>query len=328
MDRSPEIDFADYQHRAVKTSQLDLRTPTDAVAATFGLTHVAGRIANVYKLHLRDSIDPKSYKDSLQIALGDLLWYAAAVATAFGLDLQSIAENNLKRTQDRYLAPRSDEVVPPLDEGFPDIECFPRCLVFRFKDVDTETAELHLVDAKPNLFPDGPLVNSGKAAGFTVGRQLGDQLTDNSRRRNGYRFHDAIHLSFMTVLGWSPIMRRLLQLKRRSQPQIDENEDGARAAFAEEGLAHALTGMAKTRRMFCDAGTVDGDVLNVVVAITRDLEVRKRPLSLWVHAIVLAFGALDMLNKNSGGYLTANLDSRELTFSEIYHDGGSSADGH
>lgn len=328
MARSPEMDFADYQRRAVKTSQLDLKKPTDAVAATFGLTHVAGRIANVYKLHLRDSIDLKGYKDSLQIFLGDLLWYAAAVATAFGLDLQSIAENNLKRTQDRYLAPRSDEVVPPLDEDFPGIERFPRRLVFCFKDIDTETAEMHLVHAEPNLFSDGPIVNSGKAAGFAVGRQLGDQLTDNSRRRDGYRFHDAIHLSFMTVLGWSPIMRRLLQLKRRSQPQIDENEDGARAAFAEEGLAHALTGMAKTRRMFCDLGTVDGDVLNVAVAITKDLEVSKRPLSLWARAIVQAFDALDKLNENSGGYLIANLDCRELTFSKLYHGGGSSADGH
>ena len=322
------MDFADYQQQAVKTSQLDLKIPTDAVAATFGLTHVAGRIANVYKLHLRDSIDPGNYKNSLQIALGDLLWYTAAVATAFGLELESIAENNLTRTRDRYLAPGSDEVVPPLDKGFPAVERFPRRLVFHFRDVDAETAELHLVDAEPNLFPNGPTVNVGKPAGFTVGRQLGDRLTDNSRRRDGYRFHDAIHLSFMAVLGWSPIMRRLLQLKRRSQPQIDENEDGARAAFAEEGLAHALTGMAKTRQMFRDNVTVDGDVLNLVAAVTRDLEVSRRPLSLWVRAIVQAFDALQKLDENSGGYLTADLDGRELAFSKIHYDGGSSGDDH
>jgi hypothetical protein len=63
-------------------------------------------------------------------------------------------------------------------------------------------------------------------------------LTDNSRRVDAYRFHDAIHMGFMAVLGWSPTMRAALRLKRKSDQQTDECEDGARAIFAEEGLAH------------------------------------------------------------------------------------------
>jgi hypothetical protein len=43
-------------------------------------------------------------------------------------------------------------------------------------------------------------------------------LNRNSRRIDAYRFHDAIHLGFMAVLGWSPTMRALLRLKRKSSP--------------------------------------------------------------------------------------------------------------
>jgi hypothetical protein len=39
------------------------------------------------------------------------------------------------------------------------------------------------------------------------------------------------------VLGWSPTLRALLQLKRKSRPEIDENEDGARASIIEEGIS-------------------------------------------------------------------------------------------
>ena len=42
-------------------------------------------------------------------------------------------------------------------------------------------------------------------------------------------FHDVFHLAYAAVLGWSPTTRALLKIKRKSRPEIDENEDGARA---------------------------------------------------------------------------------------------------
>ncbi len=103
-------------------------------------------------------------------------------------------------------------------------------------------AALMLVSAEPDAFPDGPVTIRGKLAGFQAGTEVGDPLTDNTRRMDAYRFHDAIHLGFMAVLGWSPVMRALLRLKRKSSPEADECEDGARAIFAEEGLAAVLSG--------------------------------------------------------------------------------------
>jgi len=61
------------------------------------------------------------------------------------------------------------------------------------------TAVLRLVSAEPNAFPDGPVTIGGKPHGFQVGAELGDPLTDNSRRADAYRFHDAIHLGFSAL---------------------------------------------------------------------------------------------------------------------------------
>jgi hypothetical protein len=47
------------------------------------------------------------------------------------------------------------------------------------------------------------------------GLNVGDPLTDNSHRPDGYRFHDVFHMSYAVHLGWSPVLRALLKLKRK-----------------------------------------------------------------------------------------------------------------
>ncbi len=182
-----------------------------------------GSILNVYKKYLRDGIDLAANRELLREELGDLLWYAAAVATACDLDLEDIAEANLRRTRDRYPRQHAEpecEDLPVFDAAYPARERFPRRLVVavaeRVLPSGRRAAGLTLVSAEPNAFPDGPVTLGGKLAGFQVGAELGDPLTDNSRRVDAYRFHDAIHLGFMAVLGWSPNMRALLRLKRKS----------------------------------------------------------------------------------------------------------------
>lgn len=102
----------------------------------------------------------------------------------------------------------------------------------------------------PNAFPEGPIVlPTGKQVGYSVGDQLGDPLTDNSRYADGYRYHDAIHFGFMAILGWSPNSRSLLRVKRQSDPVKDECDDGAQSIFAEEGLAAVLSMLAVFGRL-------------------------------------------------------------------------------
>src|SRR5581483_5016406 len=116
--------------------------------------------------------------------------------------------------------------IPVFDEGFPGTERFPRQLVVEFSDFVTtggqRCAKMTLVSAQPNEFPQGRVSRGdGKFAGYTVGTQLGDPLTDNTNHPDSYRYHDAIHFGFMTVLGWSPNTRSLMGLKRKSDPRVD-----------------------------------------------------------------------------------------------------------
>jgi hypothetical protein len=46
------------------------------------------------------------------------------------------------------------------------------------------------------------------------GVALGDPLTDAAHVADYYRLHDVFHLSYATLLDWSPVTRALLQRKR------------------------------------------------------------------------------------------------------------------
>lgn len=318
------MEFRQFQLKARETSQLSLGGPQGVTAPMLGLASETGSILNVYKKYLRDGIDLASNRDLLREELGDLLWYVAAVATACELDLEDIAATNLRRTRDRYLRTGREQFdgLPVLDAAYPIHERFPRRLVVAFVELPhlsgRGSARMTLVSAEPNAFPDGPaVIGSRRPVGFDVGAPLGDQLTDNSRRTDSYRFHDAIHFGFLAVLGWSPTVRALLRLKRKSDPDTDECEDGARAIFAEEGLAAVLSRLAKRRMGFLSESSIDGEVIDVVRAAVTDLEVERLPGWLWRSAIHQGFCALHNLAANAGGYLSADLDDRRLTYHKV-----------
>jgi NTP pyrophosphatase (non-canonical NTP hydrolase) len=318
------VKFSTYQRAASETSQLLLGGPQGVVAPMLGLASETGSILNVYKKYLRDGIDLAANREFLREELGDLLWYAAAVATACGLDLEEIAEANLRRTRDRYPRQRTEAEcgnLPVFDAEYPVRERFPRHLVVAIAErtlpSGRRTAALMLVSAEPDAFPNGPVPVGGKLAGFQVGTELGDPLTDNSRRMDAYRFHDAIHLGFMAVLGWSPVMRALLRLKRKSSPEADECEDGARAIFAEEGLAAMLSRLASGRTRFLSQTSIDGVVIEVAKAAATGLEAEAIPGWLWQSAIHQGFSAMHLLNQNGGGYLVADLDIRKLAYRKL-----------
>lgn len=131
------MEFSAFQRAARETSQLRLGGPQGAIAPMLGLASETGSILNVYKKYLRDGIDLAANREFLREELGDLLWYVAAVATAFGLDLDEIATANLQRTRDRYPTEhplRQRDELPVFDAGYPPHECFPRHLVVAFAE--------------------------------------------------------------------------------------------------------------------------------------------------------------------------------------------------
>src|SRR4051812_5332971 len=77
------------------------------------------------------------------------------------------------------------------------------------------------------------------------GFQVGDFIDDNSREADFYRFHDVFHYTFATMLGWSPCTRAMMKRKRKSNPTVDEFEDGARATITEESISLILFNKAK-----------------------------------------------------------------------------------
>ncbi|MBO3736706.1 nucleoside triphosphate pyrophosphohydrolase family protein [Actinoplanes flavus] len=319
------IEFKEYQQAAQQTSRLALGGPQAAIAPMLGLAAGTGSILNVYRKYLRDGVDLAAYREFLREELGDLLWYVAAVATAFGLDLQDIATANLHRTRDRYPVGPPEQALmelPVFDAACPPQERLPRRLVVAFAEETLgsgrRAARQILLAAEPNAFPDGPVHGeAGKVAGYRVGGPLGDPLTDNSRRSDAYRYHDAIHLGFLAVLNWSPTTRALLHLKRKSDPMADECEDGARAVFAEEGLAAVLSRLAVRHAGFQSEASVDGEVIEVARAASMDLEVQSLPVWLWRRAIQQGFQAMRHLAENEGGYLAVDLDARELTYHKV-----------
>ncbi|HET7012339.1 MAG TPA: MazG nucleotide pyrophosphohydrolase domain-containing protein [Streptosporangiaceae bacterium] len=317
------MEFTEYQRAAGETSQLQMGGPHGVIAPILGLASETGSILNVYKKYLRDGISLDANREFLREELGDLLWYVAAVATACSLDLEDIVQANLARTRDRYrgqLPEAKCEDLPVFDAAYPDRERFPRLMVVAVTEriaPGRRAAVLRLVSAEPNAFPDGPVKIGGKPHGFRVGANLGDPLTDNSRRADAYRFHDAIHLGFMAVLGWSPTMRSLLRVKRKSSPEVDESEDGARAIFAEEGLAAMLSRLASSRTGFLSTASIDGDVIEVARVASAGLEAEAVPSWLWQAAIHQGFRALSLLGENGGGYLIVDLDARELSYRKV-----------
>jgi hypothetical protein len=116
----------------------------------------------------------------------------------------------------------------------------------------------------------------------------------------------------------SPTTRALLRIKRKSSPDTDECEDGARAIFAEEGLAAVLSRLARSRTGFLSETSIDGDVIEVAkAAATTDLEVESTPAWAWRSAIHQGFRAMNLLGENGGGYLVADLDKRQLLYQKM-----------
>lgn len=323
--RDPIVrEFAAYQQRTNETCRLDLSGPDGAVSPMLGLAFATGSILTPEKSPRLDATS-STLKTRFRRELGDLLGYVSAVATASDLNLGEIAAKNLKRSHDLYTVvatpfPKLFRQLPSLDDPKQPTECFPRKLIIRFVEktvgIGPPTAKQRIIDAIPNAFPKGPIKVGAKLQGFSLNVALGDMTTDNLRSADGYRYHDAIHLAFAAVLGWSPVVRRLLRLKRKSKPDTDRDEDGARAVFTEEGLVAILSKLAPRRMGFLGENTVDGQVIAMAQAAVQALEIESAPGWLWRRAISQGFQAMTELRSNKGGYLSVDLDQRSLVYSK------------
>lgn len=289
------LTFEEYQERAKDTDQKAEDDEQGLLIALLGLVGEAGSLATEYKKRLRDGEAHRGFKDEVGEELGDLMWYIATIATRSGLSLGDVAKKNLEKTRARWLQP--ERRAPLFDADREPSEQLPRRFEYRYeyRDVDGKR-KVVLVDQ------DGTLV--------------GDALTDNAYGDDGYRFHDIVHLAHAVVLGWSPVLRKLLKRKRKSNDDVDhadEVEDGARAQIMEELVAAAAWDYA-TRHDAMAVEHVDWDLLRLIKRVTSHLEVRVRSEAEWEEALLLAFRVWRQVRDCDGGTLRGNLVARTLEF--------------
>ena len=211
--------------------------------------------------------------------------------------MENIAAGNLRKTQDRWgreARSYSLELFKFFDDDFPQREQLPR----HFEVQISETIEN----------------GSVKMRAFIDGKQVGDPLTDNAYSSDGYRFHDVFHFGFAAGLAWSPVTRKNPGCKRKSNPQIEEVEDGGRATAIEEGLSAIIFDYAKKHRFLEGISSLDYDLLKLIKSNSESLEVGRRTVADWERAILNSYDVWREVTHSCGGTIVVDLEQRKLSY--------------
>jgi len=290
------MDFDSYQKEALRTDRVSARGASDDVLSLIvpmlGLAGETGQLLSEYKKHLRDGEAHRLFKERVSEELGDLLWYIANVASKFDLMLNEVALANLAKTKERWATERADPLC--FDEELPEGERLPR--QFEVELVEVVRDEKRCVRVSID------------------GVTFGAELTDNAYDPDGYRFHDVFHFGYAAVLGWSPITRALLRRKRKSQPLLDEVEDGGRAAVIEEGVAALAFDYARRHRLLDGVGVLDFQLLRTIKDMTSHLEVSQCTTGEWEQAILQGFKVWRAVVAQGGGRIAVDLDARRIDY--------------
>lgn len=175
------------------------------------------------------------------------------IALKNDLNLEGIAEQAIRKNDSYWgeAEPASPAFDSPPNSNFPDYERLPRKFSISFHEVIEGKKKELIISLN--------------------GVHIGDRLTDNTEKETGYRYHDVFHMSAAAFLGWSPVFRRMLKRKRKSNKAIDEVEDGARAAIIEEAVVSQLYRYGEEID-FMPSGHIDEDIIKLIMAMTTEYE--------------------------------------------------------
>jgi NTP pyrophosphatase (non-canonical NTP hydrolase) len=231
-------------------------------------------------------------RDVLSAHLVDVFRALIAAAEAADVSLDEAARRNLEKTFSRW---PSRECYPPLVDGHMiEIERLPRQFSMSFEE--------HNAAGKTYVIQ--------KCNGIIIG----DRLTDNKSEKDDYRFHDVFHISYAVFLGWSPVLRSLFHVKRKSDPETDENQDGARAILIEEGVSTFIFGRGQQLNLYEGLDHVDYSLLKSIRELIRGYEVEQCGLWQWEKAILNGFKVFRELKRHRCGIIVADLIAHTLTF--------------
>jgi NTP pyrophosphatase (non-canonical NTP hydrolase) len=290
------MEFSTYQQEAKKTIQ-DYIQGKDAnkLVPFLGLIGEAGSVITELKKNLRDGKAYTNYNNKLKEELGDLLWYISTIATENGLELSDIAQSNLIKIKDRFDLEQSENFII-YDAEYPVEEQFSREFEIQFEVIREGGNE------------------KVRVTNNTTNVQLGDDITDNSHKEDGYRFHDIFHFGYVAFLGWSPVVRKLMGIKRKSDSATDEIEDGARAAITEELVSLYIYSHGMDHQLFKYSNSVDTEVLKTVQKLVSGIEVKNCTQKQWETAIINSYKVYDELKRNNGGRVLVSIKNRRLIY--------------
>jgi len=206
----PTLDgYQDAAAVTARTSKNELREVCVAV-----LQQLTAQLAREMLPEVEHALNHEVYPKDPINALGEIVWHLAAIATLYDIKLSDtviLARDKAKfrniegSTTDRH------------DMLFPIMEQFPTDLKFQFRDINDGVSEVSWWNGKK-------------------WEPMGNELEDNHVEEDAYRYHDVMHLAFIVFLGWSPVFRKFLGRKRKTDMYgFDESvQDGGRAKVLQE----------------------------------------------------------------------------------------------
>jgi hypothetical protein len=204
-----------------------------------------------------------------------------------------VVRKNIAKTRGRFIVP-DYATLPTFDENFPEEERLPRHFEI-------------MVDQR----------SSGRSYLRLNGVFVGDPLTDNILDSDGYRFHDVFHFAHAAILHWSPTFRALIKQKRKSDPKVDDAQDGGRAIVVEEGLTAWIFGRAKELNYFEGQKRLSFDLLKTVQQFVSGYEVDACPLRLWEIAILRGYDVFRQVRNNKGGVIVGDRSKRTIEYAPL-----------
>ncbi len=290
------MDFNTYQERARATIQ---KSNSDdkltEIVPFLGIIGEIGSVVTQLKIKFKDGDAYVAFKEKLSEELGDVLWYLSTIATQNNLILEDIAQDNLSKIHDRFL---DDDVstYKDFDLNYPESERFPDEFEIEFVPFEEKGQKKVKIIDKRN------------------GNLIGDPLTDNTYDDDGYRFHDIFHYGYLAVLDWSPVLRKLLNKKRKSNPIIDENEDGARAQITEELVSLFIYHHTLDHDLLKYSKSVDSGIIKKVKNLVMKTEANECSGKQWEKAILNSYSIFNQLRANDGGRILVSKKNRSLIY--------------
>ena len=286
------MDLNEFQALSSRTDNTSSDREQSLLISLLGMAGETGTLLAEYKKKLRDGNSYNLFEQRTAEDLGDLLWYVSNIATVLEIPLEDVARKNLAKNNDRWPTKDGERKRVQYDRKFPAHERFPRKMTVEF----TKSTK-----------------NVNKVQMIYNGKELGDPLSDNAYEDDFYKYHDCFHLACVAVLGWSPVIRRLMDLKRKSDSEVDEVEDGARAAVFEECISQYVFNYAEVHSFLLDVDTLDYELLKTIRDLIRGREVDSRSLRDWENTIFQAYDVWRKLRDNNGGIVDLDLDRATIT---------------